>query len=160
MSREYKLNKGIKTFVINNLRRVFKKIPIYSKCMKRHKVYKARYNKDGSRSKRDEVFYECGVCRELFKQKDIHVDHISSVIPVDSSQDAISLDEFAARLFCSDKDLQILCKKDHTVKTNKENKLRKDFRDGVLTKEETYDKIKELEQHYRSLNEKYFKKTK
>ena len=77
-----------------------------------------KYNKDGSRSKKDAVQYQCGVCSTWTKSTAISVDHIEPVISVESGfQD---WNEFVRRLFCKAENLQVICDDCHQKKTNKE----------------------------------------
>lgn len=66
--------------------------------------------------------YRCKKCKNEFVAKDVTVDHIK---PVVSSEGFISWDIFIERLFCSAKNLQVLCKQCHSIKTKKETVKRK-----------------------------------
>jgi hypothetical protein len=72
--------------------------------------------------------YECAQCKELFKDKEVQIDHIDPVIEI--SAGFVDLDTFAKRLFCDESNLQILCKPCHLKKSNEENKLRRDYKKG------------------------------
>jgi len=58
----------------------------------------------------------CGLC---FPIKDIQVDHIQPVVPVD--RECTDWNEYIERLFCPIENLQCLCKPCHLIKSNKEN---------------------------------------
>ena len=61
----------------------------------------------------------CGLC---FPIKEIQVDHIKPVIPVD--REIKDWNEYIERLFCSVKNLQCLCKPCHLIKSNDEKNKR------------------------------------
>lgn len=67
--------------------------------------------------------YKCAGCQEEFTSKDIEVDHIEPVVPLTGF---VSWDNVIERLFCSKKNLQVLCTKCHKAKTKEENKQKKD----------------------------------
>lgn len=59
--------------------------------------------------------YECAACKELFKGKEVQVDHIEECGSLNKYED---LPEFVRKLFVSEDKLQILCKECHKGKTN------------------------------------------
>jgi len=62
--------------------------------------------------------YECNKCKVLFPSKDVQVDHIKPI--VSPAKGFTSWDDFIGALFCPKKNLQVLCKDCHAVKTKKE----------------------------------------
>ncbi len=116
--------------------------------------------KDGSVGKKNQVRYRCAVCGGLFSQKDVAVDHIEPVIPLHRSEEELTIDEMAYRIWCDVDNLQVICnttlKKNngipscHKIKTDEENFIRKRLKeiewDGYLHQI----KIKELKQEYKS----------
>lgn len=68
--------------------------------------------------------YTCFHCKGEFKDKEIQIDHVESVVSVVDG--FISLDQFAKRLLHKDAALNIVCKPCHKVKTKAEQKLRKE----------------------------------
>lgn len=116
--------------------------------------------KDGSVGKKNQVRYRCAVCGGLFSQKDVAVDHIEPVIPLHRSEEELTIDEMAYRIWCDVDNLQVICnttlKKNngipscHKIKTDEENFIRKKLKeiewDGYLHQI----KIKELKQEYKS----------
>jgi 5-methylcytosine-specific restriction endonuclease McrA len=64
--------------------------------------------------------YQCASCNNWFPDKEVQVDHI---IPAGSLKCAEDLPEFVNKLFCEVDGLQVLCKKCHQEKTNKERGL-------------------------------------
>ena len=91
--------------------------------------------KDGSVGKKNQVRYKCAVCGGLFSQKDVAVDHIEPVIPLHRSEEDLTIDEMAYRIWCDVDNLQVICnttlKKNngipscHKIKTDEENFIRK-----------------------------------
>ena len=67
--------------------------------------------------------YRCAYCGELFGPKDIQIDHIIPVI--DPHQGFVDWDTYIERLFSPLENYQVLCKPCHTIKTNAENKIRR-----------------------------------
>jgi len=97
-----------KGYIKSALRKINKWWPAYSEA------------KANARVKRGQ--YECAGCKEIFANKDIHVDHVSPV--VDPTRGFTTWDEYIDRLFCSVDGLQILCKTCHKTKTNEEKQVR------------------------------------
>ena len=61
--------------------------------------------------------YQCAVCKDWHKEKDINVDHI---IPAGSLNSGADLAGFIDRLFCEEDNLQVLCSTCHNKKTQEE----------------------------------------
>lgn len=115
--------------------------------------------KDGSVGKKNQVRYKCAACSGLFSQKDVAVDHIEPVIPLHRSEEDLTIDEMAYRIWCDIDNLQVVCnttlKKNngipscHKIKTDEENFIRKRLKeiewDGYLHQI----KITELKQEYK-----------
>lgn len=115
--------------------------------------------KYGSAGKKNQVRYKCAVCNGLFSQKDVAVDHIEPVIPLHRSEEDLTIDEMAYRIWCDINNLQVVCnttlKKNngipscHKIKTDEENFIRKRLKeiewDGYLHQI----KITELKQEYK-----------
>jgi hypothetical protein len=72
--------------------------------------------KDGSNGKKNQIRYTCAICKGLFSQKDVAVDHIEPVIPLDKSEEEMTIDEMAYRIWCDIDNLQVVC--DMTLKQN------------------------------------------
>lgn len=95
--------------------------------------------KDGSVGKKNQVRYRCAVCGDLFSQKDVAVDHIDPVIPLHRSEEEMTIDEMAYRIWCDVNNLQVICntplKKSngipscHKIKTDEENFVRKTLKE-------------------------------
>lgn len=70
--------------------------------------------------------YKCNMCEDQFGRKEIQIDHINPVIPLEGWD---SWDGYIARMYCGPEGLSILCKPCHKTKTFLENELRKDYRE-------------------------------
>lgn len=96
-------------------------------------------------AKRDKSTFECAGCGvyiytgdskksfESLKEKydnviqgTLYKDHIDPVIPIDRTQQSMTLDELSDRIFCEIDNIQILCKDCHDIKSKLENLDRKE----------------------------------
>jgi len=68
------------------------------------------------------LHYKCAECGGDFTSTDVQIDHIKPV--VDPVKGFVNWDTFIERLFCEEKNLQVLCKKCHAVKTKEEKAKR------------------------------------
>lgn len=66
--------------------------------------------------------YKCEECRNLFKKKEIQLDHIDPVVPVTGFT---NLDDFTYRLLCDASGYATICLTCHATKTKMENTARK-----------------------------------
>jgi 5-methylcytosine-specific restriction endonuclease McrA len=60
--------------------------------------------------------YRCAKCSEIFRRKDIQVDHIIAIGRF------VDFDTYIERLFCDTKGLAVLCKGCHLIKTATDRK--------------------------------------
>lgn len=67
--------------------------------------------------------YECNICKGIFGRREVQKDHIEPVVPVTGW---IGFDDFIQRLYCSVDKIQVACKPCHKVKSQIENKLRRE----------------------------------
>jgi 5-methylcytosine-specific restriction endonuclease McrA len=117
----------LKAFIIAGLRRLTYKFPARSAAKMRARVY-ASAHPEIEVSGHTKYLYRCACCGQLFKEKEIAVDHIIPVI--DPSSTVWDWNEYIKRLFCDVEGLQILCRdKCHAAKTKAENGKRKSTRD-------------------------------
>ncbi len=72
----------------------------------------------------------CEECGLIIPTWTTSVDHIQSVIPLNSSMEEMSMDELINNIWCEESNLQVLCDPCHTQKTKEENKIRKQFKDA------------------------------
>ncbi len=108
------------------LRRAFSRSPIVYEVLREGRRYYAKFNKDGSRSKKDGVETHCQVCNVWHRAPvKVAVDHVEPVVPLDGSwTDDWSI--YVRRLWCSKSNLQRCCETCHQAKTNAERAVRKE----------------------------------
>jgi 5-methylcytosine-specific restriction endonuclease McrA len=109
------------------IRRIFSRSPVVREVLFEGRREVPRYNKDGSRAKKDSVQYQCQVCDEFVSSTKIAVDHKIPVISVEEGFQDWNI--FVARLFCQKENLQRICDPCHQEKTNEERfqrQLKKD----------------------------------
>jgi 5-methylcytosine-specific restriction endonuclease McrA len=101
------------------IRRVFSRSPIVREVLMEGRREIPKFNKDGSRSKKDAVQYQCQICSSWVSSTKIAVDHIDPVISVDDG--FVDWNTFVERLgFENKKNLQRICDDCHNKKTNAE----------------------------------------
>ena len=101
------------SFIRSNLRRAWSKYPVKFIVLK-----EARRPYEGD-DKRTKWEYQCNICSNWFKTKDVEVDHIE---PAGSLKKFGDLAGFCERLFCEKDNLRVLCKKCHKKITDAERK--------------------------------------
>jgi len=100
------------------LRRTFSRSPVIRDVLFKVRREVPKYNKDGSRSKKDAVQYRCNVCQQYVGSTKVSVDHISPVVSVNDG--FIDFNTFIQRLFCDASNLQVICDGCHGTKTQAE----------------------------------------
>jgi 5-methylcytosine-specific restriction endonuclease McrA len=100
------------------MRRVFSRSPVIREVLFKVRREVPRFNKDGSRAKRDAVQYLCNICGEYAGSTQVAVDHIEPVISIIDG--FVNWDTFKDRLFCDASNLQVVCDSCHNEKTQKE----------------------------------------
>lgn len=100
------------------LRRAFARSPLVTEVMQESRREIPRYNKDGSRAKKNWVQRQCQVCDQWVGSSHIVVDHKDPVISIDDGFE--DWNEFVARLWCDKSNLQRICDPCHDKKTAKE----------------------------------------
>lgn len=110
--------------VIAALRKAFRRYPPYRDCLAKAKSEYFVLSKKGSKMRR--VHWECAQCHKKVINNDKVVDHISPV--VDPCVGFEDYNTYAARLFCSIDNLQVLCKACHKVKSKSEMAIRAKIR--------------------------------
>lgn len=68
-------------------------------------------------------FYHCNSCGSDYPAKEVEVNHVIPVVPITGFD---SWDGVIRRMFCEDKDLEVVCKPCHKAITKKENEQRKE----------------------------------
>jgi 5-methylcytosine-specific restriction endonuclease McrA len=111
---------------INNIRSMLRQAyhmsDHYKGFLQTRRLELPQYKKDGSRSKRDAVRYQCDCCKELVSGTNIDVDHID---PIGSFKSLDEIERFIKRVYCSWDNLQILCVHCHAAKTSMEMDFRR-----------------------------------
>lgn len=116
MAKKNKFNQN--AAIRGALRRTFSRSPVVREVLMAVRREIPKFNKDGSRSKKDSVQYKCNVCGNWVGSTKVSVDHISPVITVEVG--FVDWTEFVNRLFCGKENLQCLCDDCHQKKSKKE----------------------------------------
>lgn len=103
-----------KAFIVSVLRNGTRKYPPKFRTLDKAKTEK-KINKATNRLAQH---YKCARCKEEFSSSNIEVDHIIPV--VDPAKGFTTWDEYIARLYCEEDNLQVLCKPCHKEKTKEE----------------------------------------
>lgn len=82
---------------------------------------------------RVKTWCRCAVCQKPNPKSYTVADHITPVIPVDSSFEEMSLDDVVDRLWCEKSNLQPICEECHLTKTKLEAKARREHKKRVKT---------------------------
>lgn len=91
--------------------------------LRRKSLYWPGRNEAFQNARKERGFYECANCKKLYGRKELHADHIDSVI---STKDAWQgWDVYIKRLLVPASHYQILCVACHSSKTLLETNLRK-----------------------------------
>ena len=109
-------------FIRSALRQAFNRYPVKYAVIKDAAVdtETGEVYKTGRRAGQEKTvkMYECSQCKQLWRQKDVQIDHI---VPAGSLKSFDDLGPFAERLFCGAEGLQIMCKDCHATKTKGES---------------------------------------
>jgi hypothetical protein len=108
-----------RAFITSTLRGGMRRYPPKWEVLKESSVGK----KVNKASGRQALHHKCFKCKLDFPAKEVQVDHKEPV--VDPMMGFVNWDTFIERLFCDKKNLQVLCKACHKVKTQKEKDDRK-----------------------------------
>ena len=104
--------------VIGAIRRLFRQSPQFKEVHEGSRVEVPRYNKDGSRAKKDYVKRTCEVCGGLFSSGNIAIDHIKPIVPLHLTDNDLTNDEVIRNIICDKNNLQRIC----NPKKGKKNK--------------------------------------
>lgn len=116
----------LKQFVIWTLRKASYRTKARSQALAACRVpVPANYE-----NKRLKFLHKCAACSSDFPQKEVQVDHIKPV--VDPVKGFTTFDDYIVRMFCGPEGLQILCTECHKLKTQQENKSRRESRLGDM----------------------------
>jgi 5-methylcytosine-specific restriction endonuclease McrA len=108
-----------RSFVTSALRAASRRWPPKYKALK--EAFAGR--KVNAKTGKMAMHYECAECSKHFVATDVQVDHIKPV--VDPKKGFTTWDNFIERMFCEMKNLQVLCKPCHKIKTDQEKLERK-----------------------------------
>lgn len=100
------------------LRRTFSRSPVIRDVLFKVRREVPKFNKDGSRAKKDAVQYRCNVCNSYVGSTKVSVDHLDPVVSV--SEGFVDFNTFIERLFCDASNLQVICDSCHNAKTQAE----------------------------------------
>lgn len=109
----------IRSFIVSTLRAGSRRWPPKYNTLNASKTEKKVNVKTG----RIAQHHMCAACKNEFTSKDVEVDHIKPVI--DPKKGFKSWDDYINRLFCTEENLQVLCKPCHRIKTTKEKEISK-----------------------------------
>ncbi len=107
-----------RSFVTSVIRSGFRRWPQKYKVLKNNCVGRRINPASGKMA----MFYKCAECGGEFTSTNVQVDHYEPV--VDPVKGFVDWDTFIERLFCEENNLQVLCKKCHSVKTKEEKTKR------------------------------------
>lgn len=122
------LDPVLKSYLIRAIRDSFKRSKLYRKVKRSARVERVKLKKDGTPSKRPDVYYRCKMCSKLNKEKEIQVDHRDPVTSLHTSVNELTIAGYISKVYCSELNLQVLCKPCHKSKTQAENKIRKQIK--------------------------------
>lgn len=77
---------------------------------------------------RVKTWYRCTGCQKPFAQHQLEVDHISPVVPVNTTLEKMSWDDLINNTWCGKVGLQVLCEECHDSKSALEREQRKAFK--------------------------------
>lgn len=112
------------------LRRTFSRSPVVREVLMEGRREVPKYNKDGSRAKKDAVQYSCQTCGEWVSSTKVQVDHFTPVISPTLGFE--NWETFIERLFCGKDNLRRICRDCHQIKTNAERQARQLIKDNEL----------------------------
>ena len=116
------MDSKLKKFIIDILRKATFKWKPRTTAKNRRKEKVGEFS-----TGRSKYEYRCEGCQKLFKSKDVVLDHIDPVVPIDGYKSGLEFDlnEYAVRMFCEADGLQVLCAECHDKKTKDENNIRR-----------------------------------
>lgn len=103
----------LRGFIIGALRQGFRRYPNKYRVLKNACVGV----KTNKASGRKAAHYRCAKCKAVKPRKEVQVDHIE---PVVAATGFVDWNTYISRMYCSESNLQVLCKKCHKTKSLKE----------------------------------------
>lgn len=119
--------KTLRKYITEGIRKAFRYSQLYRDATTASRRVAPRFRKDGNLSKVLDVNHGCVMCGEVFKRKEINVDHIFPVVPPHLKLEDMTLDGYYCGVFTES--LQVLCKPCHNRKTAVEKMIRKDLQE-------------------------------
>jgi 5-methylcytosine-specific restriction endonuclease McrA len=101
-------HKKFRSWLMSGLRKISRFWEPARECLKKARIARGMYT--------------CNMCKQIVGAKEIKIDHINPVIPIDGFKD---WDDVVKRLFCEEDGFQAICKPCHDTKTKEENSKRK-----------------------------------
>lgn len=134
------------------IRRTFRLSPQMEEVTKAARVeLPPKIKKDGDPGKKNQVRYTCGICKQLFQQANIQVDHIEPVVPLWKPEAEMTYDQIVRGVFCNISNLQVICSTPlkrnngfpscHKLKTDEENFIRDNLKLVKNIKDHTGEEI-------------------
>jgi len=110
-------NPKFKLWLMKELRKIYMKDPERKSVLRDSRVSRGKY--------------QCAHCKEIFRPKEVFVDHINPVISI--TDGFVDWNVYINRLFVEKYGLQVLCKNCHDHKTHKEEnpERRKNKTNGI-----------------------------
>lgn len=112
--------KKLKKFIIPVLRRASYRWDERNDCLKLARVERG--------------IYKCANCGEKYPRKEVQIDHIEPVVPLDMGMEKQTLDSYIRRMFCKINGYQVLCELCHSMKSAMEVQTRKQNRQALRKK--------------------------
>ena len=116
-----RINKKERNLIKGAIRRVFSRSEIRSKIV----AASIATHIDLTRPK-VKTWCVCSECKNFIPKSYMEVDHISPVVPYNTTLENMSWDELVNRIWCEESNLQAICENCHDIKTKLERKLRKE----------------------------------
>jgi 5-methylcytosine-specific restriction endonuclease McrA len=137
------------------IRRSFRLSPQMKEVLKKARVELPPALKiNGEPGKKNQVRYTCAICKQLFSQKNVQVDHLTPVVPLWKPEASMSYDEIVRGVFCALDNLQVICSTPmkrnngimscHKLKTDEENFIRDELKKVINLLDHTGEEIDAL----------------
>lgn len=121
--RNPRITKKEQGLIKGSLRRVFSRSDL-----RRAVIEASIIQHSDSTRKLVKTWCRCNICSQPEAKSNMVVDHISPVIRIEESLDAMEATELVDRLWCERNNLQAVCEDCHKVKTKEENAARRKYK--------------------------------
>ena len=112
--------------IMSAIKRCFSRSPTHRAALNAAKCPRKKGPRGGAR-------YRCAECKKDFAPKDVQVDHIQPIVEIGTLSKDMSWDEIVNRIFCSEDNLQVLCRDCHAKKSRAENAERRAIKNAKST---------------------------